>query len=490
MKHNRLFTNGGCAGFENGLFAGNENPLTPPSPPQAGERERNPGYRTPGVTRGLVLPGAANMVPLAGQEEGQGRRGSRPYQGQMEASRLVAAICVLLVVLVAGCGKGPGGGPGGPGGMGGMPGMGGGGGGAMPPTEVGIVTLAPEKAVLTVELPGRVTPVRMAEVRARVTGILQKRLFEEGADVKADQVLFEIDPAPLQATFDSAKASLARAEASAEQARATTKRNEGLVKINGVSQQAYEDSVAAAKQADADVLAAKAALDMATLNLGYTKVAAPISGRIGKAMVTEGALASATEATKMAVIQQLDPIYVDFTQSSLDMLKLRQAIEAGKMQGVSQNSVKITLLLEDGSTYNQTGRLIFSDAAVDSSTGSVTLRGEFPNPDKMLLPGTFVRGRIDVASQDQVLLVPQRGVNRDINGQTSVMLVSATNTVEPRPIQVSSMSGEKWVVTSGLKAGDKVIVDGLMKVRPGMPVSAVPFGAARAGGPAAAAEKN
>jgi membrane fusion protein (multidrug efflux system) len=387
--------------------------------------------------------------------------------------RSLAVLGASLILALVGCGKSPS--AGGPGGPGGPPGAGGPGGGAMPPPEVGVLTVAPETAIITVELPGRVNPVRMAEVRARVTGILLKRSFEEGADVQADQVLFQIDPAPLQATYDSAKASLAKAEASAEQAAAKAKRNEGLIKINGVSQQAYEDAVAGERQSEADVLAAKADLEMASLNLGYTKVTAPISGRIGKAMITEGALASASEATRMAVIQQLDPIYVDFTQSSADMLKLRHSLESGKLQSLSPNSVKITLFLEDGTAYNQTGRLVFSDVSVDASTGSVVLRGEFPNPDKILLPGAFVRGAVQVASQDRAILVPQRALSRDTYGQASVMIVNATNSVESRSLQVSSMSGENWVVTSGLNAGDRVIVEGGMKVGPLMHVTPVPF---------------
>ena len=353
----------------------------------------------------------------------------------------------------------------------------------MPPTEVGVVTVAPEPVTVTTELPGRVNAMRVAEVRARATGILLKRLFEEGADVKGDQTLFEIDPAPLQASYDSAKANLAKAEATAEQAAAKAKRNEALVKVNGVSQQAYEDAKASALQSAADVLAAKAALETAALNLGYTKVTAPISGRIGKALITEGALASASDATKMAVIHQLDPIYVDFTQSSAEMLKLRRSLESGKMQGVSSKEVKITLLLEDGTTYAETGRLVFSDISVDENTGSVTLRGQFPNPDKILLPGMFVRGRVEVAVENQAIAIPQRGVARDAGGQASVLVVNAQNQVEQRAIQTRSVSGDKWTVSSGLRAGDRVIVEGLQKVRPGATVVAVPFQAANIGAP-------
>jgi membrane fusion protein (multidrug efflux system) len=368
----------------------------------------------------------------------------------------------LALVTLIGCGRSPN-----TGGAGGSPGA------ARPPTEVSVVTVAPEVVTITTELPGRVNAVREAEVRARATGILLKRLFEEGADVKADQVLFEIDPAPLQASYDSAKASLAKAEATREQAQAKAKRNEALVKINGVSQQAYEDARASALQSEADVLAAKAALETAALNLGYTKVTAAISGRIGKALITEGALASASEATKMSVIRQLDPIYVDFTQSSSELLKLRRSLESGKMRGVSKNEVKIGLLLEDGTAYAETGRLVFQDVAVDANTGSVLLRAEFPNPEKLLLPGMYVRARLAVV-QPEAISVPQRAVSRDASGQASAWVVNAQNVVEERTIQTSSISGDKWIVSSGLNAGDRVIVEGLQKVRAGASVTVVP----------------
>jgi membrane fusion protein (multidrug efflux system) len=351
----------------------------------------------------------------------------------------------LLLAFVAGCGRESSGKAGGP------PG------GNQGPVEVSVITIAPEKTVLSVELPGRVSAVREAEVRARVTGILLKRLFEEGAEVQAGQVLFEIDPAPLQASYDSAKASLAKAEATREQAQAKARRNEILVKSNGVSQQAYEEAKASALQSEAEVLAAKAALDQAALDLGYTKVTAPISGRIGKALVTEGTLASASEATKMAVIRQLDPIYADFTQSSAEMLKLRRSLESGRLQNVS-NEVNITLVLEDGSIYSQPGRLLFRDFAVDEKTSSVTMRGEFPNSDKLLLPGMFVRGRIEVGVESDALTVPQRAVSRDSKGQASVLVVNAQNVVEQREIKTGSIAGDKWIVNGGLAAGDRVIM--------------------------------
>ncbi|MCL5098855.1 MAG: efflux RND transporter periplasmic adaptor subunit [Candidatus Omnitrophica bacterium] len=369
-----------------------------------------------------------------------------------------------ILVAIAGCGRSPKGGAGG-----GPPG------GAMPPSEVGVVTIAPESIPVTVELPGRVSAFRVAEVRARATGILLKRLFEEGADVKTDQVLYQIDPAPLQAAYDSAKANLARAEATEERAKADARRKETLVKINGVSQQVYEEAKAVALQSQADVLAAKAALQTASLNLGYTKVTAPISGRIGKSLVTEGALVSATEATKLAVILQLDPVYVDFTQSSAEILKLRHALEGGKLQGIGTGEAKVQLILEDGSVYSCTGKLLFSDISVDESTDSVTLRARFDNPDETLLPGMFVRGKVEVAVNSQALAVSQRAVARDAVGQASVLVVNARNQVEKRLIQTESVSGDKWIVSSGLKAGERVIVEGLQKVRVGMTVVPTPF---------------
>ena len=371
--------------------------------------------------------------------------------------------------------------------MGGPPGMGMNG-GAMPPQTVGVVTVESGSTAVTTELPGRVVAERTAEVRARVTGILQKRRFEEGAQVQADQVLFEIDPAPLQAAYDSAKASLARAQATRDQAQADAKRKEALVKINAVSQQTYEVAKAAALQGEADVLAAQASLEIAALNFGYTKVTAPIAGRVGKALVTEGALASASEATKLAVVQQLDPIFVDFTQSSADMLKLRRALEAGKLQGMSESDVKITLLLEDGTVYDAVGRLVFTDSSVDETTGSVLLRGEFSNPKNLLLPGMFVRGRVETARAAGVITVPQRGVARDASGQASVLVVNAQNQVEQRDIQTGATAGDRWIVSSGLNAGDRVIVEGLQKVRAGATVVAVPFQAGGASAPPASVQ--
>jgi membrane fusion protein, multidrug efflux system len=347
-----------------------------------------------------------------------------------------------------------------------------------PPVEVGVVTVKAESVPVTTELPGRIDAVRVAQVRARVAGILLKQLFKEGADVKEGDILFQIDPAPLQAAYDSAKANLAKAEANQTQAQAKADRYKNLVEFNAVSKQDYVDAVATAQQAGADVLAAKAALETATLNLGYTKVTAPISGKIGKAKVTEGALVGQNEATELAVIQQMDPIYFDFTQSSTDVLKLRQALKKGNLQSVSPDSVKVSLLLEDGTVYASEGKLMFSDISVDPTTGMITLRAEFPNSERMLLPGMFARARLDLAMNNDALTVPQRGVARGPNGTATVLVVDAENKVQSRLVQPETAVGDKWVVSSGVKAGDRVIVEGLQKVRPGATVKTIPFAAA------------
>lgn len=300
-----------------------------------------------------------------------------------------SSLCILLAMLaVCGCKKANHGWSG--------PGGGGGAGGALPATEVGVVTITAEPVAVTVELPGRVSAIRVAEVRARATGILMKRLFEEGTDVPADQVLFEIDPAPLQASYDSAKANLAKAEATLERAQADARRKEALVKINGVSQQVYEDAKATALQSEADVLAAKAALQTASLNLGYTKVTAPIAGRIGKSLVTEGALLSAAEATKLATIQQLDSVYVDFTQSTTEILRFRRSFEEGKAKGAKPGEARVTLLLEDGTPYAQAGKMLFADVTVDETTGSASQNAI----------GTGVIGGMLTATVLAVFLVP------------------------------------------------------------------------------------
>jgi membrane fusion protein, multidrug efflux system len=346
---------------------------------------------------------------------------------------------------------------------------------ATPPPEVGVITIQSAPLPITTELPGRIDPVRTAQVRARVAGILLKRVFTEGSDVTAGEVLFQIDPAPLQAIYDGAKASLASAEANLKQAQALADRYEKLVKINAVSKQDYDNAVAAAAQDNASVLVAKAALETASLNLGYATVTAPISGRIGQALVTEGALVGQGEATEMAVIQQMDPIYFDFTESSTELLKLRQEFDNGQLKKVAPDEAKITLLLEDGTVYPREGKLLFSDVTVDPTTGMVTLRAEFPNPDDLLLPGMFARAQLEQAVDSNAITVPQRGVAYGANGKPTVTVVTPDNKVEVRPVTVSSAEDNKWIVTSGLKAGDRVILEGLQKVQPGMTVKPVPF---------------
>jgi len=345
----------------------------------------------------------------------------------------------------------------------------------MPPPEVGIVTLKPQSLPMTVELPGRIDPVQIAQVRARVDGIVLRQEFVQGSDVKAGQVLYQIDPAPYQATLDSANANLM-------QAQLLVQRYKPLVDINAVSKQNYDNAVAAAAQA-------KAAQEIAAINLGYCTVTAPVSGRIGAALVTQGALVSQAAATEMAVIQQMDPIYFDFTESSTEYLKLRQEMEADQLKSLEPGTAKVTLTLPDGTVYPHPGKLLFSDITVDPTSGMITLRSEFPNPNELLLPGMFAMGRLEQAVSPETLLVPERGVIIGLNGAASVMLVTASNTMVPQPIQIGSAVGSDWVVKSGLKAGDRVIVDGLQKVRPGMTVKPVPAKTIEENAPAPTAGK-
>jgi membrane fusion protein (multidrug efflux system) len=335
--------------------------------------------------------------------------------------------------------------------------------GQMPPPEVGVIMVQSAPLPITTEVPGRMDPVRTAEVRARVAGILLKRIFTEGSDVKEGNVLFKIDPAPYKAQLDSANANL-------QQAKSLAERYKPLVGINAVSKQEYDSAVATEAQA-------KSAQEIAALNLGYCTVIAPISGRIGQALVTEGALVGQGEATEMAVIQQMNPIYFDFTESSTELLKLRQEFEKGQLKKIAANEAKITLLLEDSSVYPHEGKLLFSDVTVNPTTGMVTLRAEFPNPDELLLPGMFARARVEQAVETNAITVPQRGVTYGANGQPSVMALTPDNKVEIRPITISSAEGNDWIVTSGLKAGDKIILEGLQKIQPGMVVKPVPFNA-------------
>ena len=347
------------------------------------------------------------------------------------------------------------------------------------PVEVGVVTIEPQAVTLQKELPGRTSALRVAEVRARVNGIVQKRLFEEGSDVKENQALFRIDPAPYAATLDSAKAQVARGEATVTAAKSLADRYQKLIETNAVSKQELDDAIAKLKTAEADLAAARAAVKRASIDVGYTTVTAPITGRIGRAEVTEGAYVQAQTATLLATIQQIDQVYVDLTWSSTEAMRLKRSIETGEVKNAGKN---VVLVLEDGREYSEAGVLQFADVTVDSTTGSISLRALFPNPKRELLPGMFVRARIDQGTQAAALLVPQRAVSRDQAGRPQALVVTAANKVERRPITTERELGDAWLVTSGISPGDRVIVEGLQKVRPGADVIAVPAG----GGPKSA----
>ena len=341
------------------------------------------------------------------------------------------------------------------------------------PTEPQVIVHVVEKAPLavTTELPGRTTAFRIAEVRPQVSGIVLKRNFTEGSDIEAGQSLYQIDPATYQADYDSAKGELAKSEAAAAIAHLTVKRYVPLVGTKYISQQEYDQAIADARQADASVIAAKAAVEGARINLAYTKVTSPISGRIGKSNVTEGALVTNGQATELATVQQLDPIYVDVTQSSNDFMRLKQSVEQGSLHKDSASST-VELVMENGQSYPLKGSLQFSDVTVDESTGSITLRAVFPNPEHTLLPGMFVRARIDEGVQPNAILVPQQGVTRTPRGDATVMVVNDKSQVESRAVVAAQAIGDKWLISEGLQPGDKVIVSGLQKARPGVQVKA------------------
>lgn len=344
---------------------------------------------------------------------------------------------------------------------------------ARPMQEVGVVTLAAQRVAITSELPGRTTPYRIAEVRPQVNGIILKRFFEEGADVKEGQQLYQIDPATYQAAYDSAKASVARAEATLTSAKLLAERYKPLVEAKAVSKQDYDNAVASQQQAEADIASAKASLESARINLVYTKVLAPISGRIGRSMVTEGALVTAQQATALATVQQLDPIYVDVTQSSVQLLRLRRELVAGHLKSVGSGQVEARLLLEDGTEYAETGRLEFSEVTVDAGTGSVTMRAVFPNAKGNLLPGMFVHARVEEGVNEQAILVPQEGVTRNQRGEPTALVVGAGNKVELRILKAERTMGDKWLILDGVQAGDRVIIEGLQKTAPGAEVKVV-----------------
>lgn len=347
---------------------------------------------------------------------------------------------------------------------------------APPPPEVGTITVKEQEVVLTTELPGRMTPYRVAEVRPQVTGIVLKRLFEEGSDVRAGSVLYQIDPAPFKASYDSAVASLARAEANLPAIRLRAERYRELLASGAVSQQSFDDADAAFRQAEADVKYWKATVESARINLGHTRVTAPISGRTGRSQVTEGALVTAGQPTALTTIVQLDPIYVDVPQSTAELLRLKRNYQSGALgrEGTSQNKVRINL--EDGTAYPLEGTLQFQDVTVDRSTGTVILRAVFPNPDGTLLPGMFVRGVAREGVSEKAILVPQVAVSRDPKGNPLCFVVDPEGKVAQRPLTLDRAIGDAWLVSSGLAPGERVIVEGIQKVRPGMSVRAVPGG--------------
>jgi membrane fusion protein (multidrug efflux system) len=341
--------------------------------------------------------------------------------------------------------------------------------------EVATVTVSTQSVVLTTELPGRTSSYLVAEIRPQVNGLIQKRLFKEGSDVKAGQVLYQIDPAPYQATLDNAKASLVRAEANLPAIRSRAKRFEELLPVKAVSQQDYDDATAALKQAEADIVYWKATVETARINLGYTGVTAPISGRIGRSNVTVGAIVTAYQPLALATIQQLDPIYVDVAQSTTDLQRLKRSLEDGRLNRNGPNQNKVKLILEDGTVYPLEGTLQFRDVTVDPTTGSVILRVVLSNPEGVLLPGMFVRAVVKEGINEQAILIPQQAVSRDPKGNPFALIVDAEGKVRQRMLTLDRAISDKWLVSAGLAPGDRVIVEGKQRARPGASVKEVPF---------------
>ncbi|MEZ0328975.1 MAG: efflux RND transporter periplasmic adaptor subunit [Dissulfuribacterales bacterium] len=368
-----------------------------------------------------------------------------------------SVLCVSILLFFAGCDRKPQQPP------------------QMPSAEVAFITVEAQPLTLTTELPGRTVAHLVAEIRPQVSGILQKRLFVEGADVKDGQVLYLVDSAPFETALRNAKASLAKSEANIPALKAKVQRFQGLIGTGAVSQQNYDDALAALRQGEADVEYWKAQVETARINLGYTKIIAPISGRIGRSNVTEGALVTAYQAQPLAVIQQLSPIYVDVPQSTAELLRLRERLEKGRIKLTEQTRNVVKLRLEDGSEYAETGAFRFQDVTVDKSTGSVTLRMEFPNTKHVLLPGMFVKAVIQEGIKEDAILVPQQAVTRTPKGEPMVMLVNEQGGVEPRIIVVDRPVGDKWHVISGLKPGDRIVFEGIQRIRPGIPIKPVPF---------------
>ena len=369
---------------------------------------------------------------------------------------MTAAVIFIVGLISAGCGDKKTGGP-------------------PPAPEVATVTIQPKPVLITTDLTGRTSANLVAEVRPQVGGIIQKRLFTEGSDVQAGQVLYQIDPATYQAALDNARAGLARSEANLSAIRLKADRLRELLVDKAVSRQDYDDAASALKQTQADIQYWQANVDTARINLKYTSITAPISGRIGKSSVTEGALVAVGQSTALATIQKLDPMYVDITQSTADLLRLQRGVKEGRLNQSDANQRKVQLILEDGSTYPLSGTLQFRDVTVDPTTGSVILRAVFPNPNGVLLPGMFIRAVVKEGINEKALLVPQQAVSRDPKGNPQTLIVDAENKVALRTLALDRAIGDQWLVASGLAAGDRVIVEGMQKVKPGVSVKVVPF---------------
>ena len=346
-------------------------------------------------------------------------------------------------------------------------------GGDRPPPKAGFITVEPEPFTITSELPGRTTPHQVAEVRPQVNGIIEERLFEEGQLVEKGEPLYRIDDSLYQADVESARAELARAQATLKSTRLRAERFEKLLDMKAVSQQEYDEAEAALGENQAQVASARAALSSARTNLDYTTLEAPISGRICRSTVTAGALVTANQAQSLATIRQLDPIYVDLTQSARELRRLRQALENGELEKVGEDKARVTLLMEDGSEYQEEGVLQFSEYAVEESTGSVTLRALFPNPDGDLLPGMFVRAKLPEGERSEAILVPQKGIARDSTGQATAMVINDNDQVERRNVTTERAVGNRWLIAEGLSGGDRLVVEGLQKIQPGMTVKPV-----------------
>lgn len=399
---------------------------------------------------------------------------------RLSSPRVAVLLVAALLPLMGGCdqigsvlhkvataiGGGAGGAPG-AGGMPGMPGMPGG--GQMPPASVGFITVHPQSAPILVEVAGRTTASAVAEIRPQVSGIIEKRVFEEGSDVKAGDILYRIESSSYQAVLDAAKATLEKAEASVPSAQSKFDRYRELSGVNGVSQQDIDEARSALLQAKASVASAESSVKSAQINLDYTTVKAPISGVIGRSSITEGALVTANQTTALATIRQLDPIYVDLTASSSTMMRMRASI-AGKKIDAASEGPKVSIRLDGDVAYPETGRIISTEANVDETTDTVTLRSSFANPQRQLLPGMYVRASVEIGSEDNVFLLPMRAVSRSVTGQATAMFVAADGTVEARALVADRSYGYSWVIEKGVKDGDRLIVDGLQKIRPGMNV--------------------